>query len=953
VVNNLDTDKLNRLFNKLFDIRQGEEQKALLMFIYIFFIIASLLILKSLRDSLLLTRFGISKLPYAFVLTAVFATILITIYSLFAKKIQFNKLILYTTFFWIACLILIWVMLFYDYRARWFFFTFYVWVALFGALATSQFWLLANYVFNSREAKRLFGFIGAGGIAGGIFGGYLTNFLVRFIGTSNMIFFCIGFLSLCTLILTQVWEKTARFSYAEKLAQEKRVAKTYGDESGFKSILKSRHLSLLAGIVCVGVIVATFVHYQFSAMATKHIETEDQLMAFFGFWLSNLGIASLIIQLFLTRRIMKVLGVIASLFFLPLGIFIGSIGILMHPALWSAIVMKVSDGGFKQSINRSGIELLILPIPSGVKNKSKTFIDVAIDSLATGMGGLLLIVLAGQLGLSQQYLSLIVIGFIVLWAVFILRIKSEYKNAFRVALEKRSIDLNEQTLNFEDASVIESFIRVLEGSNEKQILYVLKLIEDVRNERLIPSYQKLIRHESPHIKIQVLKNMTPYSTIDFTHDVQSLIEDSEFEVKVAALRYLFKRVSNREATLNEILKHKDYQVRIAALLCAAHEINEDGNLKKELHFSQIFNQFTETCDLTRTDSSETESTKINLAKIIGIAGDPKLYSFLTNLFNDSSIKVVESAIISAGRTADPIFIPSLMHHLDTKLIRSVTRESLAKYGNDILESLDSFLSNIEEDRQVRLQIPKVLSHIGTQESVNLLLKHTDQKDLFLRFRVIKALSKLRNTFPSLKFDKHHIENTIVQEIQKYFQTLSFLTTLTHSHALEERLWATQKNSDRVQKIWQLLLKALEERLSENLEIVFILLGLEHTPTDMYNTYRAIISENVTLQANALEYLDNTLGGQIKRKVIEIVEHATQKQSDDHFQEIGETPVESEEHVFQALLKEDAYWIKVCVLFLYAESRLSIPKEIIQTFTEHPDFKVSEVAEYALQRLESE
>jgi AAA family ATP:ADP antiporter len=54
----------------------------------------------------------------------------------------------------------------------WLSYVFYIEVALFGLITTSQFWLQANLVFSSLEAKRLFGFIGAGAIAGGISGGY-------------------------------------------------------------------------------------------------------------------------------------------------------------------------------------------------------------------------------------------------------------------------------------------------------------------------------------------------------------------------------------------------------------------------------------------------------------------------------------------------------------------------------------------------------------------------------------------------------------------------------------------------------------------------------------------------------------------------------------------------------------------------------------------------------------
>ena len=125
---------------------------------------------------------------------------------------------------------------------------------------------------------------------------------------------------------------------------------------------------------------AKLVDFQFSAVALSLITDTDKLTAFFGFWLSTLNIVSLVIQLFFTSRILKHLGVAASLFFMPVGLLLGAVVIFVSPALWSAILIKMSDGGFKHSINKAGTELLALPIPSEIKNKTKAFIDVFIKN---------------------------------------------------------------------------------------------------------------------------------------------------------------------------------------------------------------------------------------------------------------------------------------------------------------------------------------------------------------------------------------------------------------------------------------------------------------------------------------------------------------------------------------------------------------------------------------------
>ena len=61
----------------------------------------------------------------------------------------------------------------------------YIWVGMFGVVAPAQVWTLANYVLTTREAKRLYGFIGSGATAGWIVGGYVTQVAVKAFGAES------------------------------------------------------------------------------------------------------------------------------------------------------------------------------------------------------------------------------------------------------------------------------------------------------------------------------------------------------------------------------------------------------------------------------------------------------------------------------------------------------------------------------------------------------------------------------------------------------------------------------------------------------------------------------------------------------------------------------------------------------------------------------------------------
>lgn len=290
---------------RVFDIREGEFDRAILMQLNIFLIISTLLIVKPTANSLFLSTIGVQNLPYVFLLVALVAAIVSTVYSRLLPRYSLGKMITYTLSFSIGSLILFGLLLLFNLWSNTVPYLFYIWVSIFALLATSQFWILANIVFNSREAKRLFGFIGAGAIAGGIFGGYLTSLLAPLLGTEKLLFVGAGLLFFCLPITRKIWHKAAiKPSYYR---QQKKA--TGFEDHPFNLIKASRHLTYLASIVGVSVIVAKLVDYQFSAVASSAIDDPDELTAFFGFWLSNLNVVSLLIQLFLTRRVVGTLGV--------------------------------------------------------------------------------------------------------------------------------------------------------------------------------------------------------------------------------------------------------------------------------------------------------------------------------------------------------------------------------------------------------------------------------------------------------------------------------------------------------------------------------------------------------------------------------------------------------------------------------------------------------------------
>ncbi len=936
---------------RFFDIREGEGLSALLMFLYIFLIIASLMILKPVRNSLFLTRFGVEKLPFVFVLVAVFATCVSFIQSKFHKSKILNYQILATLSASILVFLAFWMLLRGGYQQSWFLFGLYIWVSLFGVIASTQFWLLANHIYNAREAKRLFRLIGIGSISGGICGGYIAKHFVHILKTENMILVSVAFMIVCVFLLFLVWARSSAKKRRESVSTPKSSKEPEITDNPVKLILGSKHLVFLSVLVWAGVCVGNLADYQFNAVASRTITETDDLTAFFGFWMSNLNIISLLVQLFLTGRIIKSYGVGASLFFLPFSLLIGTMTVMVSPVLWSAILIKISDGAFKHSINRGGTELLYLPIPSDIKNKAKMFIDVVIKNLATGLAGVFLILLTTVMHLSVRHVGVINIVLIALWIYLIVNIKREYVNSFRNAILKRTINPEQESQNIEDASVFKSMMKVLEGNNERQITYVLGLLEDVHNQDVVPHLSRLVHHPSNDVKAMVLRMAQRYDESNLTDEATKLVGASNQALRVEAIRYLCKRSDDRIETLKSFLNHNDYGVQNAVLLCAAREWRENASFRKTVDLKALVEDKYRDLLAANTGDDNMRKFLVTTAQVIGDAGDRRLYPYLASMFNTAKYpEVVRSAVKSAGEIRDLEFVPFLIRQLKTKEFRRIARDSLTMYGEGVLDTLAKCLENPAEERRIRLAIPGVISSISSQKSVDILEKYLDKSSLPLRYAAIKALNKLRAKHSNLVFDKDLVEKHVFDEADNYSAT-AFL--LLGRRRYEQRQTAdVQQNTHTITgvKARRLLIKTLEERLVSNLERIFRLLGLRYDPKDMYNAYLGVVSKKTNLRANAVEFLDNVLERELKRVIIPIVEYGPEAVSRlDMGKHAVETPHPGDGSL-NTLLESNDNWLKVCAIYVIAEMRRTEYAETVLQLQSDPDPVIRETARYCVSKI---
>ena len=930
---------IKTILKRLFDLREGEINIALLMQSYIFLIIATLLIVKPTVNSLFISDVGVENLPFAYLLVALTAVITSYFYSKASDRYSLQITIKSTLFFFIASLTILGVLLHLGYTRVWVLYLFYIGVAIYAVLATSQFWVLANLVFNVREAKRVFGFIGAGAISGGIFGGYLTTILAPIIGNENLIFLAAIFLLICLPLLSYIWK--TKIEVLNTFKQKKRIATV--KENPFRLILGSNHLKYLAVIIGIGVIIAKLVEYQFSYIASIHITDSDELTAFFGFWLSSFHLVSLLLQLFVTNKIVGVWGVGYSLLILPVLIFSGGILFLIFPELWVIIILRGSDASLKQSSYKSAIELIALPLPFELKKKTKSFIDVVVDSIATGIAGCLLIFFIKGLDVAPQYIMLLIMALSMVWLFFISKIRKEYFLSFRKNLEAASKVTKRKKLISSKESFLKGMLRVFEEGNESEILYMLDKALEIQDNRLEDAITKLLTHPSNRIKVAALHNLYFLNNQVVHLEVKDLLHTNDKEVVGAALNYLLLHADTEEnIVFDKYLDHHNEFISNAALLSLAKEARDNPTLRERYKLSDRIEH-----KINKNEADDDEHN-IELIHIIGFSDFEAGYDHISNGFGSTNPKVQKAAIAAAGLTLNSRFIDTLLEKQADKNFREVSTKALLFYGNALMPVLFGKINSQDINITIKTVIPKVIEAFNSQEAANILLDcFVHAEDLSVRLESVASLTSMREVNTNLHFNQTLIAKLILEECKLYNSTIDAMHTQIIVHYLRRKKF---KVADEQMMARESLLELLERRLENGLKRIFKLLELRYPQDDVRMAYNGITSgvqENVT---NAIEFLDLLLNPNLKMALIPIVEATVLDTTSEEVIDAISKNRTTEFDCFKVILEGKDKRLKLAVLFLISKTTDKRYVEILMPLVNNKDHRIKEFTTNAINAL---
>ncbi|TYB76714.1 MFS transporter [Bizionia saleffrena] len=859
-----------QLINKTFGLRDGEIYISFLMQLYVFLIITVLLIVKPTVNALFLSRLGAEHLPYGYLLVAGVAVATSYFYNKALRKFSILNVTIISLISFSVSFLLLSLFLQFSLLNSALLYVYYLGVSLFAVIATSQFWILANMVYNAREAKRLFGFIGAGAIAGGIFGGYLTSIIVSSFGNKIVVLLAGVLILFCIPILKKIWKLRIRKMniYVRK---QRKVDKTMLEDSSIILISKSKHLTYLALITGIGVIIAKLVDFQFSDFAYKAISDPDELATFFGFWFSTFNVIALVIQLFLTNRVLSKLGVSSTLLILPLGIALGCLLFLTFPELWVLIIIKGIDGSFKQSLNKAAVELSVLPIPLLIKNQAKSFIDVVVDSIATGVSGLMLLFLIRRLDLNSSYITVIVLLFVFVWIILIYRLREAYYESFRENIQRNlSQESNDKKMQKGDTTLSVA-LDILNNGSEEDISSLLKHLSSYKLKSLKSNVIHLLEHSSTAIKMEAIKHLYDYDKGTALNKVQQLVYIKDDALVLTALEYILNHSSfTEEHFFNKYLNNGSDYIASAALLCLAKEASNNQHLANKYQLESRIQY-----RVRLLNSPEGFSRKEAVGELlitIAYSGLQKYYPFISVHLNNRDPFIVARAIEAAGITSNQKYIDTLLEFIDDVEQRKNAIKALIEFGPKIIDTILELEQNETLKDNIKQHLPRVIEAFKTQDAVKVLFRLMRSRDIVIRLEASKSLIKLKNKNSKLYFNKRQLKSLIIKESKYYKSTLNAMISVRYTIDESSKTLDFSDKGTEILLARQSIEALLKQQQQHSLKCIFKLLSLAYYEDDIEVTYSGLLSNVKEARVNALEFLDNLIQSDLKRKLFPLIEH---------------------------------------------------------------------------------
>ncbi|KXV34794.1 ADP/ATP translocating protein [Gluconobacter thailandicus] len=345
-------------------------------FTLFFLLFTSYAILRPVRDAMGIAS-GVRNLQWLFSATFVTILVAVPIYGWLNAHVARVRFIDWVYGFFainmlgFAAFLTVWP------ASSWIARAFFVWLSVFNLFVMSVAWSLMADLFDTGQAKRLFGFIAGGVSIGGIAGPVFAALMVSILSIPGLL--VVSALLLYGAVLAKSQLMTWRSARDPIQEDDERQRPVLGNPfSGFTLVVRSPYLLCLAAFVLLLTTATTFLYFEQARLVVTMFPARSAQVRIFSIIDGCVQTLSLICQMFVTGRFARYFGLKGLLTAVPLMIVAGFLALAVWPTFAViATVMGVRRVG-EYAFIRPGREMLFARMPVNLKYRAKNFLDTVV-----------------------------------------------------------------------------------------------------------------------------------------------------------------------------------------------------------------------------------------------------------------------------------------------------------------------------------------------------------------------------------------------------------------------------------------------------------------------------------------------------------------------------------------------------------------------------------------------
>src|ERR1700733_9112288 len=396
----------HRYLNKIIDVGPSEAPALVWAWLYIFSLLSSYYILRPIRDQMGIAG-GVNNLQWLFTGTLIGMLVLNVPFSYLVKIYPREKFIAISYRFFAANILLFAFALYLatPEQTIWVGRIFFIWTSIFNLFVVSIFWQMIVDIFISEQGKRLFGFIAAGATLGAIAGSVFTVSTVEHMAQGYLMVGAALMLEVAVFCVRRLSGLSAALASRPRTEQPQQpIGGTL--LGGIRDALSSSYLLNVSLFLLLYAVTSTFLYFQQAAVVSHSFQNRAAQTAFFASVDLGVNVLTLVVQLFLTGRILKRFGGGTALSMLPLFSVLGFGAVALLPTLSSVVAFQLIRRAGNFAIARPTREVLFTVLPREDRYKAKSFIDTAVYRLGDQIGAWSFALLSA-LGLGLNEVSVV------------------------------------------------------------------------------------------------------------------------------------------------------------------------------------------------------------------------------------------------------------------------------------------------------------------------------------------------------------------------------------------------------------------------------------------------------------------------------------------------------------------------------------------------------------------